>query len=211
MNYYRAFKQFIYRLLVPFININKKREFARYLRESSAIQLVVGAGRTAFPGWFSTDIDTLNVLIREDFEKYFHTRKIDKVLAEHMVEHLTPEGVRLFAKHLYEFSTPGVTVRIAVPDGFHGDAKYIEMVKPGGFGAGAWDHKHLLNYKSLSELFASAGFVATPVEYWDENRVFHQGYKDDDRGYISRSFVNDDRNKDGKPNYTSLIIDFTKK
>ena len=38
----------------------------------------------------------------------------------------------------------------------------------------------------------------------------HQGYSNDENGYVLRSFINDSRNSDGIPHYTSLIIDFKK-
>jgi predicted SAM-dependent methyltransferase len=83
------------------------------------------------------------------------------------------------------------------------------MVKPGGSGEGAQDHKQLFNYKSMSSLFGRFGFKAEMIEYWDEDGKFHSNYSDEN-GHIYRCFRNDLRNKDGKPNYTSLIIDFYK-
>ena len=104
-----------------------------------------------------------------------------------------------------------VVIRIAVPDGFHKDKVYIDLVKPGGFGEGADDHKQLFNYKTLIKKFGAHGFIGKPVEYWDEKQQFHQGYTNDNLGYVMRSFINDERNANKKPNYTSLIVDFTKK
>jgi predicted SAM-dependent methyltransferase len=54
------------------------------------------------------------------------------------------------------------------------------------------------------------GFKTKLIEYWDEFGIFTTKYKNDENGYIKRSFINDDRNKNGKPNYTSLIVDFSK-
>ena len=61
------------------------------------------------------------------------------------------------------------------------------------------------------EVFEKCGFKGEAIEYWDEEGIFHKGYKDDEKGIITRSFINDERNKNGNPVYTSLIIDFKKK
>jgi predicted SAM-dependent methyltransferase len=102
-------------------------------------------------------------------------------------------------------------VRIAVPDGFHTDKAYIDHVRPGGTGPAADDHKQLFNYRSLCTIFEEVGYSSTLIEYWDENGVFRSDYKNgDEKGHIKRCLLNHRKNIDGKPNYTSLIIDFTK-
>lgn len=207
---YKEFKQFIYKLLIPFIRVYKYFSWRFYLLTYKEVKLIVGAGSTKHKGWFSTDIVTLDITKESDFEKYFSKKKIKNILAEHVLEHLTEKELEKMLKNFYKYSDDQVTIRIAVPDGFHADEKYISMVKPGGTGEGAEDHKNLFNVDSLSSLFGRFGFVAQPVEYWDEDRKFHQGYKDDINGYIIRSFINDKRNKADKPVYTSLIIDFKK-
>ncbi len=210
MSLYKKIKQFIYHLLVPIFRLIKYIRWRNYLSTSPKIQIVVGAGGTSFPGWFDTDIDNLDITNEKDFEKYFSVKKIDKILAEHVLEHLTDEELELMVKNFYKYSSDDINIRIAVPDGYHGEANYINCVKPGGSGVGADDHKNLFTYKSLGSLFEKHGFKASPVEYWDENKKFHSGYRNDSNGFIHRSLVNDERNKDGKPNYTSLIMDFKK-
>lgn len=210
MSLYKKIKQFIYHLLVPILRLIKYIRWKNYLKTSPKIQLVVGAGGTSFPGWFDTDIDTLDITNEMDFEKYFSIKKIDKILAEHVLEHLTNNELELMVKNFYKYSTNEINIRIAVPDGFHKDDSYIKKVKPGGTGLGAEDHKNLFDYKSLSSIFESVGFKSVPVEYWDENHMFHKGYSNDENGFISRSFINDERNKNGEPAYTSLIMDFRK-
>ena len=44
-------------------------------------------------------------------------------------------------KNFYKYSDEKINIRIAVPDGFHADENYISIVKPGGTGEGAEDHK----------------------------------------------------------------------
>ncbi|MBX2975144.1 MAG: hypothetical protein KF721_03350 [Ignavibacteriaceae bacterium] len=211
MSTYKKFKQTVYNtVLVPIIRLYNLFQWKRYLKNAEAINLIVGAGGTEYQGWFATDIWTLNIVQEGDFKKYFSQRKINKILAEHVLEHLSNSDLESMLNNFYKYSAKDINIRIAVPDGFHKNQNYIDRVKPGGFGEGAFDHKNLFTYKSLSQLFTKVGFKANPIEYWDENGNFHAGYKNDEFGYISRSFLNDERNNDGKPNYTSLIIDFTK-
>ncbi len=206
---YSKFKQFIYRRLIPFINIYKKMQWWIYRKYNKEIYLVLGAGPTEYKKWFSTDINTLDVTKEEDYQKYFKSKKIKKILAEHVLEHLTTDEIMKMNRNIYKYSDDDVNIRIAVPDGFHSDSNYINTVKPGGSGEGAEDHKHLFDYRSLSQIFEETGFEPILIEYWDENGEFHSNY-DDDNGFVKRSFKNDKRNADGKPHYTSLIIDFKK-
>lgn len=208
---YKKFKAFIYKRLIPFIRLVKIIHWNIYLLRHAKIYLNVGAGRSRYKDWFATDIHTLDVTKERDFEKYFGKRKIDKILAEHVLEHLTDQELEKMVKNFYKFTSAGTNIRIAVPDGFHIDKNYIERVRPGGFGDGAHNHKNLFTYKSLVDLFERHGFKSALREYWDENGNFYSNYQNDSDGYIERSLINDDRNKDGKPNYTSLIVDFSKK
>jgi predicted SAM-dependent methyltransferase len=190
------------------------KKWAEYVSQNANIQLNVGASVTRFEGWFPTDIEInsyyLDVTDEACYQKMFGDKKISKILAEHVFEHLTTEQIQIALQLFYKYSTEDINIRIAVPDGFHTDSKYIEEVKIGGTGYGSNDHKQLFTYQSLGKLFEQAGFQSFPVEYWDENGVFHAGYQDDDKGLIRRSMLHDARNKDGKPNYTSLIMDFRK-
>jgi predicted SAM-dependent methyltransferase len=200
----------IYLFLVPFIRVFKFLSWQFYLRSAKEIKINVGAGGTKYKNWFNTDIDTLDVTNEKDFKKYFSKKKIKNILAEHVLEHLTGNDLNLMIMNFLKYSDDNIVIRIAVPDGFHSDINYISRVKPGGTGEGAHDHKNLFNYMTLSELFEKHGFKADLIEYWDEKGNFHSKYKNDDKGYITRSLINDERNKNGKPNYTSLIIDFSK-
>jgi len=208
---FKKFKRKVYMLLLPFIRIIKILNWYVYLKKSSKIKIIVGAATTKYEGWFPTDIDILDLTKEEDFERFFSQKKINNILAEHVLEHLTDKDIDLMLNNFWNYCAEDAVIRIAVPDGFHKDEIYVNSVKPGGSGEGADDHKQLFNYKSLSQKFEEYGFSAKIVEYWDESRVFHQGYVNDERGYVMRSFINDERNNSGKPVYTSLIIDFERK
>jgi predicted SAM-dependent methyltransferase len=207
---YQKFKQFVYRRLIPLIRLWKKMSWIIYLKTHCDIKIIIGAGPTKYKGWFSTDIVTLDVTNENHFKKYFKKKRIHRVLAEHVLEHLTRNELELMINNLQKYSTEEVNIRIAVPDGFHNDKLYIDRVRPGGTGEGAEEHQHLFNYQSLSRLFEEQNFKAKFVEYWDEDGNFHKGYSNDEKGFVKRSFLNDSRNSDGIPHYTSLIVDFTK-
>jgi predicted SAM-dependent methyltransferase len=207
---YKKVKQFVYKRLIPFMSIWKRLRLYFYLIKQKDIKLIVGAGPTKYKGWFSTDIATLDVTNENHFNRYFKNKKINRILAEHVLEHLSTSDLIAMGKNFFKYSTENVNIRIAVPDGYHPDKTYIEYVRPGGIGEGADDHKHLFTYISLSQLFESFGFKTKLVDFWDEKSIFHNNYSNDDKGFIIRSFLNDKRNSDGKPHYTSLIIDFHK-
>ncbi|RPI74387.1 MAG: hypothetical protein EHM47_03765, partial [Ignavibacteriales bacterium] len=135
----KKIKRIIYKILIPFIKINKYISWKNYLRKTKEINIIIGAGGTKYAGWFDTDIDTLNVTNENDFKKYFKQKKISKILAEHVLEHLKDDELELMTKYFFKYSDSNVNIRIAVPDGFHADKKYVEKVRPGGKGEGAQD------------------------------------------------------------------------
>ncbi|OGU56415.1 MAG: hypothetical protein A2V66_06125 [Ignavibacteria bacterium RBG_13_36_8] len=174
------------------------------------MKIIIGAGRTKYKGWFNTDKRILNVTDEKHFQRLFGKRKIDFILAEHVLEHLTIDQINMMIKNLEKYSNENLNIRIAVPDGNNSDNNYINMVKPGGTGDGSSDHKNLFTYKSLNKIFLKHRFRPTLVEYWDETGIFHSSYNDDEKGNILRSSVNDPRNKEDKLFYTSLIVDYHK-
>lgn len=192
-------------LKVPY----SKYQLISYDRDKP-VKLVVGAMFSVFKGWIHSDIETLNLLKKSDWERYFLEDSIDRILAEHVWEHLTPEEGQLAFKNCYTFLKPGGVLRVAVPDGFSPDEEYINLVKPGGTGMGADDHKLLYNYKIMSEYLENVGFKVHPLEYFDENGQFHKAPWKIEDGMIRRSADHDRRNQNGKLGYTSLIIDAIK-
>lgn len=195
-----------------------KRAGGRPIRRllQSAVQrgeptrIVVGAGHTEYEGWLSTNIDTLDLRSEEDWKKQVGETRLDRVLAEHVWEHLTPADGITALKHIADHLKPGGIVRIAVPDGNHPDREYIEHVRPGGKGAGADDHKILYTVAILDGAMREAGLVPTVLEYWDEKGEFHAIDWDPADGMIRRSLRFDPRNAGGRPVYTSLIVDGVK-
>lgn len=174
------------------------------------MRLNLGAGQTLVPGWESTDIDTLNLLKRNDWLAIAPPNTVNAMLSEHVWEHLTETEGRKAATLCLEFLRPGGHLRIAVPDGLNPDPAYREHVRPGGTGSGADDHKMLYTYVTLGSLFTSVGFKVDLLEYWDEHGNFLASKWDPSDGLISRSKQYDPRNQNGTIGYTSLILDATK-
>lgn len=168
------------------------------------------AGINHDKGWIPTDIDTLNITVEKDWKRLLKFMRLDNIMAEHVWEHLTDEETKLANRNCFKFLKKGGVLRIAVPDGYNPDPAYIDYVKPGGHGAGADDHKILYNYKILASRLEAVGFKTEVLEYWDEKGNFHAMDWTDEGGHIVRSKRYDSRNKEGKLNYTSLIMDAVK-
>jgi len=178
--------------------------------KSKPLKIVIGSGQRFTESWIPSEAHFLDLLEPKTWLKYFQKGQIDALLAEHVWEHLTPEQGKVAANTCNLFLKKGGRLRVAVPDGFHPDPEYINYVKPGGHGYGADDHKVLYNYNSFSSLFSDCGFKVETLEYFDENGEFHSKNWSNEDGYIYRSIRYDERNNDGNPNYTSLIIDAIK-
>jgi len=174
------------------------------------LKIVIGAGGEHEKGWVPTDIDFLNLLRESDWNRFFKPGSIEMMVAEHVWEHLTLEESLLALRNCFAYLRPGGHLRIAVPDGNHPNADYIEMVKPGGYGYGSHDHKVLYSISSLSELLEKVGFKAKGLEYFDENHNFVFAEWDPSDGKIRRSKRFDPRNSANEIIYSSLIVDAIK-
>ena len=179
----------------------------RKLESGRAVKIIIGAGQTRLEGWITTDVPAFDVRKRGHWRALFPPAAIDRMLAEHVFEHLTREDLSKFLNIASEYLAPGGRVRIAVPDGCHPDADYIRSVAPGGTGVGASDHKSLYTYDLIGELLQEQDFKFELFEYFDAAGQFHQREWREDDGFVSRSADHDERNADGRLNYTSLIVD----
>ena len=175
------------------------------------VRLVIGSGYSFIKGWILTDIETLNILKKEDWAVYFPENTVDRILAEHVWEHFTEAEGKLAFTNCHTFLKPGGVLRVAVPDGFHPDPEYINNVKPGGTGNGADDHKILYNYRLMGAFLEEIGFKVHALEYFDENGQFHKAPWSPEDGTVRRTADHDPRNQDGQLRYTSLLIDAEKR
>jgi predicted SAM-dependent methyltransferase len=172
----------------------------------------VGSGGVLFSDdWFSCDIDLLDLTKEENWKRLFRHNKLDNIFAEHVWEHLNEADTKLANQNCYKYLKPGGTLRIAVPDGNHPDQGYIDWVKVNGNGAGADDHKILYTYKVMKARLEKAGFSVQALEYWCEKGNFNFKDWSNEGGKVIRSSRYDNRNTNGKLEYTSLIVDAIKK
>lgn len=187
------------------------KQLRNRIQQTEQLNIVLGAGSIMHPlDWIPTNIEELDILCSEDWQYLFGDRKIDNVMCEHVWEHLTLEEAAIANRHVMKFLKHGGNFRIAVPDGYHTDPDYLNYVKPLGTGAGAEDHKVLYNYRSLQEELEKCGFLVEFLEHWDENGKFNRKDWGLSKGKIHRSIRFDERNENGSPIYTSLIIDAIK-
>jgi len=189
----------------------QKIRMANAVRRSSGnLRIIIGAAATSQEGWISTDYPLLNVADPRTFAEWFASETVSRFLAEHVWEHLSPEDAVKACNNCFTYLRHGGLLRIAVPDGFHPDAEYIARVRPGGYGAGAKDHKVLFNHRTLSTLLEGAGFKLKLLEWFDEQGEFHHEQWEVAEGIIMRSSRFDKRNRHNQTAYTSLIIDAIK-
>lgn len=202
------------RVLRELIRTNlRRREIRRrarlLTRQHQPIKLEIGAaGHPVHSGdWIVTNLPVLDALSESHWRSLFRPRSVNRVLAEHVVEHWTLAQLSTFLGILRTYLAPQGFSRLAVPDGHHPDPSYVAAVQPGGSGPGADDHKVLYTHESLTAACASAGFEVRLVEYFDAEGHFHSALWDTADGYIDRSAAHDSRNSNGELAYTSLIVD----
>lgn len=191
--------------------LNERRrirdEVRRTQQSQSPVKIIIGAGQTRLEGWISTDVPAFDVRDSDLWRQLFPPGSVDRMLAEHVFEHLTRDELASFLKIAEHYLAPGGRVRIAVPDGCHPDADYIKRVQPGGTGIGAGDHKVLYTCDLIGRLMRKQNYRFELLEYFDAAGQFHQRAWSADDGFVGRSADHDERNADGQLNYTSLIVD----
>mgnify|MGYP003461924463 FL=1 len=176
-------------------------------------KIIIGAGKTTFDGWVSTQEDELDLLNRQSFLNNYKENSIDAMLAEHVWEHMTLDEGKIAAKNCFEFLKPGGYLRCAVPDANFRNEAYQQLVQIGGPGPTdhpAFSHKIVYDYKTFIEVFEEAGFKVELLEYCDELGAFHYNYWNEEDGKIGRSFRFDTRNSMDKLGMVSIIIDAKK-
>ena len=171
-------------------------------------KIIIGAGQTNYDHWIITDYPVFNAINFWEWKFLFRKGNISNLLSEHVLEHLSQNEVAKVLENSYKYLCDGGIFRIAVPDQFHINPKYIEYVRPNGNGPGAHDHKSFWNYKSLIELAKDVGFKTNPIEYWNEQGKFCYQDFDNMNGIIKRSKSKGYLNN--IEDYSSLIIDLIK-
>lgn len=198
------------------IYLNLRNRYRKFVFEKiiktkpNPLKIVIGSSGVYQKKWIPTEQSFLDLLNESNWSKYFAYSSIDVLLAEHVWEHLTPEQGKKACEVCFKFLKSGGHLRLAVPDGLHSDKSYIDVVKPGGTGWGADDHKILYTYQTMSDMLTNVGFKVELLEYFDETGKFIATDWNTEDGFVRRSKRFDERNKNGKLGYTSLIIDAIK-
>lgn len=187
--------------------------FHQYCKGEHEVRIIIGAGRTSYDGWISTQETELNLLNPSDFERLFTKERPTAFLAEHVWEHMTYDEGCQAARNCFDYLADGGYLRVAVPDKYFRNEWYQNMVKVGGNGDPshpAFSHKIVYDYRTLSQVFQQAGFEVELLEWCDENGHFHYKYWNEDDGRIGRSLRFDTRNINGKLGMVSIILDAKK-
>ena len=184
-----------------------QRQIAAHRASGQGVRLVIGSGGIPQPGWIVTDLPNLDVLQADHWRRIFGPYQADRLLAEHVFEHLTTEEFSAFLEIARPFIAPSGFIRIAVPDGNHPDPEYIDHVRPGGGGRGAHDHKVLYTCNLMRSLLAANHYDFRLLEYFDQDGEFHREAWEPADGMIDRSADHDHRNQAKPLSYTSLIVD----
>ena len=135
----------------------------RARRAGEPVKVIIGAGHSQYAGWIASDIPAFDVLDREHWAFFFSPHSIDRMLAEHVFEHLSLAHMGEFLNLARIYLTAEGRVRIAVPDGYHPDPDYVERVRPGGSGYFADDHKVLYTCDLIGDLLEEHGYPILPA------------------------------------------------
>jgi predicted SAM-dependent methyltransferase len=184
-----------------------RHQVTKLITMNKSVKLVIGAGSTRFEGWLSTDLPIFNALYASHWWFVFPRYSVDRILAEHVIEHWTEEQFRKFLKIARQFLSKEAFFRLAVPDGFHPYPEYIDWVRPRGIGPGADDHNVLYNHVLITKILYEEQYDYRLLEYFDSSGQFHCSSWDVQDGFIERSYSYDPRNNTRPLNYTSLILD----
>lgn len=202
---------------IPLLNRLRKARYHSKVRASirrlidghdKELKVNLGAGGIDFEGWIATDYPFFDITNPRHWNYFFKRRKPLRLLAEHVLEHLTEEQVNMVFRNASVHLKVGGSFRIAVPDAWHSNPDYVECVRPGGWGHGSDDHKTFWNIESLSSVAEKYGFQVVALEYFDADKNFRSVPFDDKFGIIRRS-----RTKGYKSlveGSSSLIIDCIK-
>lgn len=207
--------------LLPYTAYKKLKSLQLRIRKllygRKTLKVVVGSGGVFQNGWVATNKETVDITNENDWRRYFKEGSIDIILGEHVLEHLSLKNGTKAIKIMKRFLKEGGYIRIAVPDRFHPDPKYIELndVIEDQIALNEYDYHHVFyDYKSLSKIFQEEGFEIKLLEFYDENGTFHFHEWDPKGGLIYRSerfkFLKNDVSIGNMSNYTSLIIDAIK-
>ncbi|SRR5581483_784729 len=196
---------------VPFYKDLRQRydldRLRRAIAAANPLNVVIGGGQRLYDGWVFTDKDLLDIANPVSWQKLFVPNSIDRILCEHVLEHLSIAECRVALAQCGLYLRPGGLLRVAVPDSYRRDTAYVAEAAPPNAG-----HQVFYNVDTFTPILIQAGFDATPLEYFDRDEQFHAEPWDEREGMIVRSarFDTQKEFQRGDLHYTSLIIDARK-
>lgn len=185
-----SIKSLIFGLGQPIKNFIKRNTLKRKIYNSDKIKIVIGAGDTYYKSWLSSDKSIFDITNEKDWKFYFSKRKIDNLLAEHVLEHLTFEDTKKVLGLAYKFLNEGGIFRIAVPDAFHPSSYVRELTGIHGIEPGADDHKSHFSITDFEDMSSTIGFKLRKLEYFNNQGNFIRSEFNMENGYISRCSEN---------------------
>lgn len=191
------------------------------------VKVAIGEGGrdrdTKFPDWLSSNRHEMDAFLLQHWASLAETSGgLTAIFAEHVLEHFTPAEALFAAAMAFLTLKPGGRFRIAVPDGYQPDQKYIHYVRiggtPGGLGA---SHQLIWTKDTLPELFKLVGFDVVLHEYFDLKGSFHRNEDESVEdipmwGFVQRSargmqeLKGSGKIKVGNEKWTSLYFDAVK-
>lgn len=81
--------------------IKLKYTIYRLQKKGEKIKIIVGAAKTTFNGWISTDLPFLDITKKNQWHFIFGKRRIDNLLSEHVLEHLSEEYGTIALNNIY--------------------------------------------------------------------------------------------------------------
>ena len=185
----------------------QERLLRRAVASGTALRIVLGGSAPA-SDWLGSDIGFFDATRGDVWAELIGREEaIDRLLAEHVFEHIPPDLIPAALENAYRYLKPGGTIRIAVPDGHNPNPAYIRNVEPGGTGPGADDHKQLFTLESLSAALDAAGFRVEPGEWFDSTGHFHEEPWSEERGRIGRCKRHGSPDKSFPSSHLSLLVD----
>ncbi len=186
----KLFKFFFYKYrfikLKIFLNLSNKN-----------VNLILGAALTKQKGWFSTNQEWFDIVQKSDWDRLFNSNKslsrkrVKRVLAEHVFEHLTLDEMRNAINLIYKNMVYEGSLRIAVPDGNNPNQEYRNHCGINGIGADASDHKQFITFELLRDEVEKIGFKCHLIEGYLKNRKLISTPFNRELGNVIRSRSNE--------------------
>lgn len=162
------------------------------------MKVIVGAGNTQQAGWLALQQSDLDIRDARAWASRFAPASLDAILAEHVLEHLTPTEAQAAVNNFRDYLKPGGYARLAVPDANNPNPTYKDLNAPGGSWQGVmrmWvyapeepTHQVFYNLQSFTTLLEGAGFNVKPLEFYGADGEFYKGVWSCADGEIRRSY-----------------------